>query len=124
MNKFKLILLVTLIFAAGFAAGIVTTRLAVRQFVRRAITQPELVRGKIERDLSRQLRLDAVQRDKVRQILLDAHTRIRTLRSQYQPELEAILRDAQSDISALLRPGQRERFERYRAERERWFQPK
>ena len=56
MKTFKLIVLIGLIFCAGFLAGIVTTRIAVRHFIQRAIAQPELVRERIERGLDRRYR--------------------------------------------------------------------
>ena len=116
MNKLKPILLMALIFIAGFAAGAVVTRIAVRRFVQRAIVQPELLREKIERDLVRQLQLDTAQRGKVQKILMETHARIKALRREVQPQFAGVIRDSASEISAILTPEQRERFEKFRAE--------
>lgn len=116
MKKMKPILLVVLIFVAGFAAGVVTTRLAVRRFVQRAITQPDLMREKIERDLGRKLQLDAAQRESVQKILAGTQARIKALRREVQPQFAGVIQDAANEISAVLTPEQRERFEKFRAE--------
>jgi len=124
MTKLKPILLIVLVFAAGFAAGVVTTRIVVRRFVRNALVHPDLVRNRVEIELDRRLRLNPEQRAEVGRILVRTQTRIRALRQQFQPELADILRDAGDDISALLTPEQQRRFERFRAEREQLFLPR
>lgn len=124
MKNLKLILLVVLIFGAGVVTGVVGTRIAVRRFVQHAITQPDLVREKIERDLTRRLQLDAAQQVKVREILNASHSRIRELRREFQPQFAGVMREASTEISALLTPEQRERFARFRAEHAELLQPK
>jgi hypothetical protein len=122
MKTLKLVLLITLIFVAGFAAGIVSTRLVVRHFIQRAIAQPELVREWFERSLDRRLRLDAEQQRQAHEILLDAHTQIKALRQQFQPEFAGIVSNTQGKISAILTPEQEKLFEQYRAEHREIFQ--
>jgi hypothetical protein len=124
MKTFKLIALITLIFAAGFAAGIVATRIAVRHFIQRAIAHPELVRERIERGLDRRLGLDTEQQRQAHEILLDAHTQIDALRQQVQPEFTGIISNTQEKISAILTPEQQKLFERYRAEHSEIFRPR
>jgi uncharacterized membrane-anchored protein YhcB (DUF1043 family) len=123
MKNLKLILLVALIFSAGVATGVVSTRLMVRRFVQRAIVQPELMREKIGQDLTRRLRLDAGQREKVQKILANAHTRIQAARQEFQPQFTGAVRDAATEINGLLTPEQRERFAQYRAANARFFAP-
>jgi cell division protein FtsL len=123
MKKLKPLLLVLLIFVAGFAAGVVTTRVAVRRFVQRAIAQPELMREKIQQDLTRKLQLDAGQQDKVKKILATAHARIQAARQEVQPQFIGAVRDAAGEINAVLTPEQRERFAQYRAANARFFAP-
>lgn len=123
MKKLKPLLLVLLIFVAGFAAGVVTTRIAVRRFVQRAIAQPELLREKIAQDLTRKLRLDAGQQEKVQQILAAAHARIQAARQEAQPQFLGAVRDAAVEINAVLTPEQREQFAQYRAANRRFFAP-
>ena len=124
MSKLKPILLVVLIFVAGFAAGVVTTRVVVRRFVQRAILQPDLMREKIERDLTRRLQLDAAQREKVQKILMETHARLKAVRREFQPQFAGVVRDSANEISALLTPEQRERFSKFRAENAQLFVPK
>lgn len=111
-------------FTAGFVAGIVTTRVVVRHLIQRASAQPDLARERIERALDRRLRLDADQEKQAHEILLDASTRIKTLRTQFQPEYAGTASNAQEKISAILTPEQQKRFERFRAEHREIFQPR
>ncbi len=124
MKTFKLIVLIGLIFCAGFLAGIVTTRIAVRHFIQRAIAQPELVRERIERGLDCRLGLDAEQQKQLHEILLDAHTQLSSLREQYQPQFAGIISNAQEKVSAILTPEQEKQFEHYRDEHREIFRPR
>ena len=124
MKTFKLIVLIGLIFCAGFLAGIVTTRIAVRHFIQRAIAQPELVRERIERGLDRRLGLNAEQQKQLHEILLDAHTQLISLRQEYQPQFAGIISNAEEKVSAILTPEQEKQFERYRDEHREIFRPR
>lgn len=116
MKQLKVWLVLALVFLAGFAGGVVATRVVVRQFVGKAIANPELVRNKIERDLNRKLRLDARQRKDVHQILVKSHRQLRELRQGFQPQFAAIVAGAKKDIAEILTPEQREQFERLQAD--------
>ena len=116
MNKWKVWLLLALVFFAGFAGGMAVTRVQVRHFVRQAIANPEVVRVRIERDLNRNLRLNRKQREQVRQILADSHRQLQELRRDYQPRFGAITQSARQEIAAVLTPEQREKFEQYQRE--------
>jgi hypothetical protein len=122
MKTLKLTLLIALIFGAGVAAGVVSTRLVVRHFIQRAIAQPDLARAYLERGLDRRLRLDAEQQKQAHEILLDAHAQIKALRQQFQPEFAGIISNTQGKISAILTPEQQKLFERYRAEHQEIFE--
>jgi len=124
MKTLKLVLLVALIFVAGFAAGVVTTRLVVRHFIQRAIAHPELIRAWLERGLDRRLQLDAEQQRQAHEILLDAHTQIKALREQVQPEYAGIVTNTQGRLSAILTPEQQKLFDDFRAEHREIFQPR
>jgi hypothetical protein len=124
MKTLKLVLLIVLIFVAGFAAGAVTTRLAVRHFIQRAIAHPELVRAWLERGLDRRLQLDASQQRQAHEILVDAHAQIAALREQVRPQFTEIVTNTQEKISAILTPEQEKLFEDFRAEHREIFQPK
>ena len=122
MKTLKIITLIALIFAAGFAAGTVTTRLVVRHFIQRAVMQPDLGREWIERNLDRRLQFDPGQQKQAHEILLEAHGQIKSLRQQFQPGFADIISNAEGKISAILTPEQQKLFDRYRAERREIFQ--
>lgn len=124
MKKIKPWLVLALVFLAGAAFGVVATRVVVRQFVRVAISQPEKLRDRIERDLTRRLKLNDQQRPKVRAALVHAHERLQTLRAEFQPRFAEILDDTRGEISTVLTPEQRERFEEFRAEHRQLWQEK
>lgn len=124
MKTLKIVLLIALIFVAGFAAGVVTTRLVVRHFIQRAIAHPELVRAWLERGLDRRLRLDAGQQRQAHDILIDAHAQINALREQVRPQFSEIVTNTQEKISAILTPEQQKLFDSFRAEHREIFQPR
>ncbi len=111
MKTFKLLLLLALVFVAGAAVGVVGTRSLVRRQVQLAIARPERVQLLVERRLTRQLLLDDSQQAKLHAILNDAHGQLDVLRSQYTPQMVAILRQANQQINAILTPEQEKRFE-------------
>ncbi len=124
MNKLKPVLLLALVFFAGIAIGVAGTRIAVRHFVRQAIQHPEIIRGKIERDLTRKLRLDPQQRLKVREILIGSHDKLKALRQEFRPRFAVIVQGAQDEISAVLTPEQQKKFEQLRAENAVFLPPR
>ena len=124
MNKLKLWLVVALVFVAGFAAGVVTTRAVLRRIVSQAVLNPDRVRDLIEKRITAKVGLDAGQRTKVRGILLKAHGELKELRGDFQPRFRAIMSNADSEISATLTPEQRERFKKFREENRHLWQPR
>jgi len=114
MKTFKSILLVALVFIAGVVAGVVGTRIVVRHVVGEAISHPETVRPRIERNLALWLRLDADQRAKVHVILSDTHVQLESLRQEYRPKVILVLSNANDRITALLTPEQQVRFEKWK----------
>jgi hypothetical protein len=116
MNKLKPILLLTLVFCAGIAVGVVGTRFAVRQMVRTALERPEGIRLRLERRLNRQLDLTADQQARVHDILAQTQAQMRDLRQELRPRLAGVIGKANHDIIALLTPEQQERFERMKRE--------
>jgi uncharacterized membrane-anchored protein YhcB (DUF1043 family) len=124
MKRFKPWLVVALVFLAGVVFGVVATRVVVRQAVRAAILQPEKMRDRIERDLNRRLRLNEQQRSQVHAALVRAHERLQALRREFQPRFVEILDGTRSEILPALTPEQRERFEQFREENRRLWQPR
>jgi len=70
----------------------------------------------IERSLSRRLRLDGAQRLKLHEIVSDARGQFKEVRQQYRPQMILIFSNADSQITALLTPGQLERYENLKQE--------
>jgi len=124
MKKLRPWLVVALVFLAGAVFGVVTTRVAVRHFVRTVISQPEKLRDRIERNLTRRLKLDDEQRLQVHAALIRGHERLQTLRQEFQPRFTEILEDTKGEISAVLTPEQCERFEKFRQENRHLWQPR
>ena len=116
MKMLKVWLVLALVFFAGFAGGVVTTRVTVRRVMAKAVSQPDWVQMRIERELFRQLRLNPKQRQEVHVILVDSRGRMRTLRREFQPQFTSIVDDTRGKISAVLDPQQQKRFERLQAE--------
>lgn len=116
MKTFKLIFILALVFFAGAVTGVVVTRAVVRHTIREAVVHPERVQSVIERRLAWRLRLDNDQRAKLHDILSDTHGQLTDLRRQYRPQVVSILRNTDSQITALLTPEQQERYEKFKEE--------
>ena len=112
----KVWIVLALVFFAGFAGGIVTTQVTARRVMAKAVTQPDWVRIRIERELFRRLQLNPRQRQQVHVILGDSHERMRTLRREFQPQFASVVRDARERISDVLTPEQQKRFDQFQTE--------
>jgi len=123
MKRFRPWLVVALVFLAGAVFGVVATRIVVRHIVRTAILQPERMRERIERDLTRKLKLTEEQRPNVHATLIQAHERLQALRQEFQPRFVLIITQAQQEVSAVLAPEQRERFEKFKRETRPFWRP-
>jgi len=122
MKTFKLLALVTLVFLAGVAAGVVGTRLVIRHWVNTAVQRPENFQLLLERNLRWQLRLDARQRVEVHRILTDTRVQLRELRQEYRPQVVAVLTNTEAQISAILTPEQQARFEQMQQQNQHFLQ--
>ena len=122
MKRFKPWLVLALVFITGLIVGVVATRIAVRHFVKVAITQPDRLRDRIEQNMTRRLSLTAEQRVKVHASLVQAHERLKTLRQEVQPRFKTILDDARDEIATTLTPEQKLKFEQFREENRHIFQ--
>jgi Spy/CpxP family protein refolding chaperone len=116
MKNPKVWLALALVFFAGFAAGVVTTRTIVRETVRSVMQRPAVLQGKIERDLNRHLNLNPQQRVHVREVLRESRERLREVRRDFQPRLRSVVVEARQEIQSVLTPEQRRRFQQYLAE--------
>jgi hypothetical protein len=106
--------LLALIFIAGFVGGVVATHIIVRRMVTQAAEHPTATRTNIEMNidlrLERHLNLGPGQRNQVHRILRDAREKMRAVREEFQPKLNAISLEARSNIYAVLRPNQQDSF--------------
>jgi C4-dicarboxylate-specific signal transduction histidine kinase len=120
MKTVKVIGVLVLIFAAGFSGGVVATRVVVRRMVMEARRHPDqavsTIRTNIERNLDRSLDLTQQQQKQVHEILKDPRNRMRPIREQFQPQLDAIIFETRSNIFSTLTPAQQKRFEQFLAQ--------
>jgi Spy/CpxP family protein refolding chaperone len=124
MKNFKAIVGIALVFALGAASGAVATHIFHRARMESFIKGgPESREEVIVSRLTRKLDLDDRQRVQVREIVHENHRAMRQVRSQYHPQIQAILDQGQLRISALLRPDQQEKFRQLIEERKRHAPP-
>jgi len=123
MQKFKIGLVIGLVYLAGIASGVVVTRAVVRHMVAAAVHNPARVKTLVEKRLSQRLKLDANQRVQMDQILTHTQSELGNLRQQFSPRFQAIMSDTQTELAAILTPEQRERFEKFREENRHFWQP-
>lgn len=97
---------------AGAALGSWGQRALFRRFQRRG---PDPARV-LER-LTRELRLDEDQRDRVAEIMDRRRPELQALKRDAKARFDAIREESDAEIRAILRPGQREAFDRMTA---RW----
>jgi hypothetical protein len=124
MNKVKVWLIVGLVFVAGIAVGVVSTRAFVRHMVKVAVNDPDRLRNIVAKRMQRQLKLDAGQRMKVDQILEKTQNDLQDLRRDFGPRFQGIMSGAQAEISEILTLEQRERFKKFREENRHLWQNK
>lgn len=115
MKKFKSILLLVLVFAAGTVTGVVVTRAVVRHVIHEVILHPDRAQTFLERSLTRRLRLDNEQQARLHQIVLDAHGQLQDLRREYQPQIFEVFSNADGRLTAILTPAQQEKFQQWKA---------
>jgi hypothetical protein len=116
VKTFKVIGLLLLVFVAGFAGGVVATRMIVRETVAYAIAHPAGAGSKVEAKLDYKLRLNDKQREQIHEILRQSREKLRDLREDFQPQFNAAVYDARTNISAILTPDQQRRFDDFLAD--------
>ena len=115
MKTFKVIGLIGLVFLAGFAGGVVATRMIVRQMAYAAAHPVGSSAGNVEANLDRKLRLTDDQRQQIHEILKTSREKLRDVREEFQPQFNSVVLDARTNISALLKPEQQRRFDQFLA---------
>ena len=122
MKKWKAIVGVILIFFLGmFAGGLVVGRIVAKRAARAAQGGTIFTAEEIAHHLGRRLDLDAQQREQVLHIVADTQSEISAVRREAEPKVRATIRDAVYKVRGVLRPEQREKFDRLVAARlARW----
>jgi hypothetical protein len=124
MKKIKIWLAIALVFIAGFTGGVVVTRAVVRHWIQQVITNPDRLRALVEKRMKARLNLDAAQRQKVDEILARTQDQIAGLRQEFAPPFRNITSNTVAEVSAVLRPEQRERFRKLLEESRHLLQPR
>ena len=123
MRSGKAIAAVLLIFLLGAATGGLTAHLIYQKRLE------GMVRGgsgamseMILRRMDRELKLDSAQREAVRTIVQETHGEMQQIRRQFRPQTRLILATSEERIKKLLRPDQKEAFERLIEQRRRHWE--
>ncbi|MDR3580303.1 MAG: hypothetical protein P4L44_10105 [Oryzomonas sp.] len=118
MKNFKAIAGILLVFLLGAAGGTLVTHMICKARLERFISGGHRMREDVivER-LTKKLDLNDSQQVQVRAIVHETHDDIRQARSRIHPQIEGLLTAGQNRIKSVLRPDQREKFDRIIAER-------
>jgi uncharacterized protein YneF (UPF0154 family) len=120
MKKWKAIVSIIIVFVLGVLAGALLTHKIYQHRVEGIMKgEPRTTREFIVQRLDRELHLDANQLEQVLAIVKETHTEMKKVRTQFRPQIEEILARSQEKIRALLRPDQREKYEKIIAERKK-----
>jgi Spy/CpxP family protein refolding chaperone len=115
MKNWKAIVGTLLVFLLGMAAGVFGTVGMVRhRWMHRG---PRVMADFVVRRLSWELRLDRAQRNQLRVIVNEGWEQMKAVHEQVRPQVEGILSNSEVKVRVILRPDQRERFDKLIAER-------
>jgi hypothetical protein len=118
MKKWKAIIGVVLVFVLGAVAGaIVSHRVCQHRMETIVSGGPKAMREFIFKRMDRELRLDAGQRAQLQAIFQETHEQIKAVRGKTQPQVDEIINRADDRVRAILRPDQRDKFEKFVEER-------
>ncbi|MCP4713668.1 MAG: hypothetical protein GY868_01015 [Deltaproteobacteria bacterium] len=126
---FKASLVVVMIFAVGFLAGIgsVVTFLAVKgpplPFGATEVSEPSFRAPPVARleRMARKLDLTPAQQEKIRPVLEQTRRELEAFRAKTAPQMKAILKKTEQQIREHLNPEQQERFNRFVERRKKRF---
>ena len=110
-TKLKSILLIALIFIAGFVVGATAAGAKIKHVVAHIMAHPDAVRAKIEYDLARDLRLRLDQRQRVHDITINAMKELDGLRKDFQPRFTNIIASSEQEIRSILDDEQKRKFD-------------
>lgn len=118
MKRWKSIVGVLLVFLLGALGGAAVMHRVDRQGVEAVLSgRGGATVDLIVRRLTRSLDLDPAQRDQVRAIVTETRRDIVGIRKPVQAQVEATIERSRARVREILRPDQREKFDRIQAER-------
>jgi Spy/CpxP family protein refolding chaperone len=113
MRNAKAVAAVLLIFLLGAATGGLIAHLIYQKRIEGVVRGgPGAMAEMILRRMDRDLKLDGTQREAIRTIVQETHGEMRQVRRQFRPQMQQILSRSEERIRQILRPEQRELFER------------
>jgi Spy/CpxP family protein refolding chaperone len=113
MRSGKAIAAVILIFLLGAATGGLTAHLIYQKRVEGMVRGgPGAMSDMILKRMDRDLKLDSSQREAIARIIQETHGEMRQIRQQFRPQTRRILAASEERIRVLLRPDQKEVFQR------------
>ena len=123
MRSGQAIAAVTLIFLLGAATGGLTAHLIHQKRMERMVRggagpMSEMILKKMDREF----KLDTLQREAIRGIIQETHGEMRQIRRQFHPQTRLVLARSEERIRALLRPDQKEAFQRLIEKRRRQWE--
>ena len=104
------ILLALLIFLAGLTFGGAATAIYVAYRFQYALRHPDELPTRLAARLTRRLQLTDTQESQIREILTQRQSNLRTIRTQFQPQVLTQLEGVHTDIGNVLTP-QREKWD-------------
>jgi Spy/CpxP family protein refolding chaperone len=110
-TKLKSILLIALVFLAGIVVGATAAGAKIKKVVAHVMAHPDAVRAKIERDLTRDLKLRADQRQRVHDITVAGMKELDTLRQEFHPRFTNVIGKSEQEIRAVLDDEQKGKFD-------------
>ena len=123
MRSGKAIAAVALIFLLGAATGGLTAHLVYQSRIEKMVRGgPGAMSRMILKRMERELNLDTVQREAVLKIIQETHGEMQQIRRQLHPQTRRILAQSEERIRALLRPDQKEAFQRHLEKRRRQWE--
>ena len=120
MKGWKAVVSVILIFLLGGMAGaLVMHRLDQQKIESIMKGETGTTREFIITRLNQRLNLDAAQLEQLRIIVRETHAQMRSVRKEYRPQIEEILKRSQDRVRTILRPDQLATFNKIVAERKK-----
>ena len=120
MKGWKAVISVILIFLLGSIAGALLMHRTDQHKIESIMHgEPGTTREFIVTRLNRGLGLDAAQFEQLQTIVRETHAEMRSVRKEYRPQIDEVIKRSQDKVRAILRPEQLETFNKLAAERQK-----